>query len=212
MLKFLLPLLLILTSLNAEIKWRYSEDVQFKSYEDNPTRLTFLDGREAIAGIDEDNAMKILETWKKGRKLVLAYNKGLGQVIFDPQAQKIFPLYYLSGKEQIIDHLMSGVHDKAMTTIAMKEAGDLEIKLWQREVKRQYLAIKVKLRKKKARNQLSKAQEAWQAHYKAQQNLIGACLDTQERGTIAGINYRSNLISLLRQHYLQLAQYRSDYL
>lgn len=187
------PLFLLLSTLaHAEPHWDWSEPVQYQENND-PALVTLTDGREVrvdYAGIP----WEVVNTWERGRPLILGYQAGAGVVLFDPPSGKSIPVQYGLGNRHPIDLLVRRCLDRDETTSATIGCYVMGREHWDKELNRVYAAVLASL-DERHREPVRASQRQWLKFRDAEFAALDAIYDrdgTQWR--IIGSKRRTELV------------------
>lgn len=184
--------LLVSTLAHAEPRWDWSEPVRYQENND-PALVTLADGREVqvgYTGIPWD----VVNTWERGRSLILGYAAGSGVVLFDPASGKSIPVLYGLGERHPIDLLVRRCLDLDETTPATIGCHVMGREHWDKELNRVYAALLASL-DEDHRGPVRASQRQWLKFRDAEFAALDAVYDrdgTQWR--IVGSKRRTELV------------------
>jgi uncharacterized protein YecT (DUF1311 family) len=183
-------------------KWLISRPVVYAENHD-PGMIWLRDGSKLEVRFTEI-PWEIVDSWKPGRPLALAYSSATGAVLVDVQTGRALPV--VSGwKTHPLDEYLAGRPGREGSTLEMVEALSKEHQLWRREMERVYASLRRRLDEKQ-KEKLVEAQARWEHWAKTEIELIGA-LDDANSGTIGRVIAGSRVVSLVRERALALVGY-----
>lgn len=191
-------LILFSTSVFAQGKWDYREDVKYSENHD-PSMVWLADGRklEVIYG---SIPWEEVQTWSKGRMLILGYRIGVGTVLYDVETKKELPV--VSGMDKHpLDLLLERCLEENWTTRGMIECYGNANNSWDLELNAHYKRLMATLNSEQKAS-LRKSQIAWIKFKDAQLESIGAIYDRD--GTMWGIVRSQQAMSVTRDQALRL--------
>lgn len=197
-------LLAVLTGWGADSasKWLISRPAVYAENHD-PGMIWLRDGSKLEVRFTEI-PWEVVNTWKPGRPLAIAYSSATGPVLVDVQTGRALPV--VSGwKTHPLDEYLAGRPGKEGSTLEMVEALSHEHQLWRKEMERAYASLRRRLDEKQ-KEKLVEAQARWEHWARTEIELIGA-LDDENAGTIGRVIAGGRVVRLVRERALALVGY-----
>lgn len=197
-------LLSVLNSRGAETapKWMISRPVAYAENHD-PGMIWLRDGSKLEVRFTEI-PWEVVNTWKPGKALALAYSSATGPVLVDPQTGRALPV--VSGwKTHPLDEYLAGQSGRDGSTLDRVQAQSREHQLWRREMERLYGELRRRLDAKQ-QEKLVGAQAQWERWAKLEVELIGA-LNDGESGSLGRVIAGDRVVALVRERALALSGY-----
>jgi uncharacterized protein YecT (DUF1311 family) len=200
---WLLFILLLPTVVLADVKWDWSESVEYQENHD-PSMIWLTDGRKIRVEYSKI-PWEAVEKWPRGKAVVLGYQPEVGVVLFDPESQKSIPI--LSGlQKHPIDLITEKCLEDNQSTQGMVECYDGGYGLWDKELNRSYSGLMASLNDEQ-RKAVQEAQRQWLKFRDAQIIAIGAI--SNRDGTIGRIVSAEHVMNLIKEQAQRLNRFKA---